>query len=106
MNLGVSSVFLVSVVLSYALWQLLSIYVEGLRLSALGFCLGFWLHVLMWLPLNVIGVGFGVWGVPWGCFFFWSFSLLFGLIWGPPEFVLRGHLRRWALLGRWWSSFC
>ena len=86
MNLGVRSVFLVSVVLSYDPWLLLSICVEGLGLSALGFCLGFWLRVLVWLHSDVIGGRFGVWGVPWGCFFFWSFSLLFqiGLVIAMP----------------------
>ena len=106
MNLGVLSVFLVSVALSHGPWLLLSICVEGLGLSALGFCLGFRLRVLMWLHSGVVDGGFEACGAPWGRFFFWSFSLLFGLIWGPPEFVLRGYLGRWALLGRRWSSFC
>ena len=79
--MGIES-FLVSVVLSYDPWLLLSICVEGLGLSALGFCLGFWLRVLIWLHSDVVGGGFGAWGVPWGCFFFWSFSLFFGLTLG------------------------
>ena len=65
MNLGVLSVFLVSVVLSYGPWLLLSICVEGLGLSALGFCLGFRLRVLMLLQLysSVLGGFFGACGV-------------------------------------------
>ena len=31
---------------------------------------GFLLRVLMWLHSDVIGGGFGAWGVPWGCLFF------------------------------------
>ena len=64
MNLGVLSIFLVSVVLSYGPWLLLSMCVDGLGWSALGFCLGFRLRVLVWLHSGVLGGGFGACGVP------------------------------------------
>ena len=84
MNLGVLSVFLVSVALSHGPWLLLSICVEGLGLSALGFCLGFRLRVLMWLHSGVVDGGFGACGAPWGRFFLLVVFLAFWVDLGFP----------------------